>query len=67
MMIVMIIMIIAFRDIPTMTKTHHGGDLLNTAYLIFVIFFTLAYFKAWKFYTQKYVNSRQKLSYDKTA
>ena len=29
------------------------------AYLIFVSFFTLAYFKAWKVYTQKCVNSRQ--------
>ena len=32
------------------------------SYLIFVIFFTLAYFKAWKFYTQKCVNLQQKLT-----
>ena len=37
------------------------------AYLIFVSFFTLADSKACKFYTQKCVNSRQKLSRDKTA
>ena len=30
-------------------------------------FFTLANFEAWKFYTQKCVNSRQKLPRDKTA
>ena len=30
-------------------------------------FFTLAYFEAWKFYTQKCVNLRQKLPRDKTA
>ena len=36
-------------------------------YLIFVISFTLANFEAWKFYTQKCVNSRQKLPRDKTA
>ena len=38
-----------------------------TPYLIFVIFSTLAYFEAWEFYTQKCVNSRQKLPRDKTA
>ena len=37
------------------------------SYLIFVIFFTLTYFEAWKFYTQKCVNSRQKLPRNKTA
>ena len=36
-------------------------------YLIFVIFFTLTYFEAWKFYTQKCVNLRQKLPRDKIA
>ena len=41
--------------------------LLLIAYLIFIIFFRLADFKAWKSYTQKCVNSRQKLSCDKTA
>ena len=30
-------------------------------------FFTLPHFEAWKFYTQKCVNSRQKLPRDKTA
>ena len=48
---------------PTISN-HETG---KKAYLIFVIFFTLAYFKAWKFYTQKCVNSRQKQSRDKTA
>ena len=37
------------------------------AYLIFVISFTLADFRAWKFYTRKCVNSRKKLSLHKTA
>ena len=32
-----------------------------SSYLIFVIFFTLTHFEAWKFYTQKCVNSRQNL------
>ena len=36
-------------------------------YLIFVIFFTQPQFEAWKFYTWKCVNSRQKLPHDKTA
>ena len=43
------------------------GDYDDNAYLIFVIFFTLPHFEAWKFYTQKCVNSRQKLPRDKTA
>ena len=30
-------------------------------------FFPLTYFEAWKFYTQKCVNLRQKLPRDKTA
>ena len=38
-----------------------------SAYLIFVIFFTLTYFEAWKFYTQKCVNLRQKLPRDEIA
>ena len=33
--------------------------LRSSAYLIFVIFFTLADFEAWKFYTQKCINLRQ--------
>ena len=36
------------------------------AYLIFVTFFTPTHFKAWKFYTQKCINSRQKWPRDKT-
>ena len=43
-----------------------GEDDLSSlgAYLIFVIFFTLANFEAWKFYTQKCVNLQQKLPRD---
>ena len=37
------------------------------AYLIFVIFFTLADFKPSKFYTKKRVKFRQKLPHDKKA
>ena len=37
------------------------------AYLIFVIFFTPTHFEAWKFYSQKCVNSRQKFARDKTG
>ena len=38
-----------------------------SAYLIFVIFFTLTYFEAWKCYTQKCINFRQKLPRDEIA
>ena len=48
----------------TVPERHKRGPL---PYLIFVIFFTLAYFRAWKFYTQKCVNSQQNLPRDKTA
>ena len=48
-------------------NTTFGKHLYSLSYLIFVIFFTLAYFRAWKFYTQKCVNSRQNLPRDKTA
>ena len=39
----------------------------SPSYLIFVIFFTQPQFEALKFYTWKYVNSRQKLPREKTA
>ena len=39
----------------------------ESAYLIFVLFFTLTHFEAWKFYTQKCVNLRHKLPWDKIA
>ena len=38
-----------------------------SSYFIFVTFFTQPQFEAWKFYTWKRVNARQKLSHDKTA
>ena len=39
----------------------------QSPYLIFVLFFTQPQFEAQKFYTWKCVNSRQKVSRDKTA
>ena len=44
-----------------------GGSVDVGAYLIFVIFFTPTHFEAWKFYSQKCVNSQQKFARDKTA
>ena len=41
--------------------------LWSQPYLIFVTFFTPTHFEAWKFYTQKCVNLRQKWLRDKTA
>ncbi len=43
-----------------------GHNLGPLAYLIFVTFFTPTHFDAWKFYTQRCVNSRQKWPRDKT-
>ena len=40
---------------------------ITIPYLIFVTFFTPTHFQAWKFYTQKCVNSRQKWPYDKSG
>ena len=40
---------------------------LSHSYFIFVTFFTQPQFDAWKFYTWKCVNARQKLPHDKTA
>ena len=52
-------------------KYNHIYNIYNImnlkTYLIFVIFFTQPQFDAWKFYTWKCVNLRQKLPNDKTA
>ena len=49
-------------------KDKDKDKMLETAtYLKFVIFFTPTHFEAWKFYTQKCINSRQKFTRDKTA
>ena len=65
----------AFNDAEYGEYGEHGeygeygehGEYGEYAYLIFVTFFTPTHFEAWKFYTQKCVNSRQKWPRDKTA
>ena len=57
----------SFRHLLLFHHVTQPGHQQSSPCLIFVIFFTLTHFQAWKFYTQKRVNLRQKLSCDKTA
>ena len=50
-----------------LNNLYHSSTCHTLAYFIFVTFFTQPKFEAWKFYTPKRVNVRQKLSPDKTA